>query len=387
MSDIAVEISTKLVNTADKTDIIFTKSDKTDNLIQLVYEQRVSAKEISDVVIADAPEKEQKKLILLYSNNLIKYLNDKLIKTKLSGYRGAPRPTGGEPKKKLSKSEEFLERRKKDQMEKDKQKAKREGKIEKISLKEVGRQMQDEIEKQKELEEKIKSTQDVMIEEHQKHINSYQTAFELQAIAVEVTVGKERDTADICAIIRKMGDAEITSRQAALDKMTRHPDSRYALDALLCGLKDKNIIINILTVMQNIGERRAIVSITNLIKEFPTPNDVLFRGPALSAIGGIVRQMNEITKGSGTKYMYKLVMKPEFEPRLPLLIKIIKRDISNAKHRKEYFTPQCFKWLTAITGKVYEEKKKKVKVGFVNFSVQTDLSKEIRELFNTLKEL
>ncbi|MFC1728695.1 hypothetical protein ACFL6I_00025 [candidate division KSB1 bacterium] len=384
MSTLAAEISEKIIAQANTEEVVFLRSDKIDNLMQLLFEQRITAKDIGDAVVASAPKEEHKKILCFFASKLIAYLSEKLTKTKLKGFRGAPKKPEQQEQKKLSKSEEFLLRREREKKEKEQQKSKSDGKIEKISLKEVGKQMKEEEEKQKETDEKIKSAQDSALEEQQKHIGAYKTAFDIYAYAVEYTIGKEKNTAEICELIRKMGSSEMTSRHVALDKMSRHPDSILGLEALISCLKDKNITINVIQVLHNIGDRRAIIPLINIIKEFPTPDDILFRGPAEQAIGEIIRQMSEKSKGSGAKYIYQIVMKDTFEPKIRLFVKIIGRDVSNPKIRSEYFTPQCIKLLSAVVSKVYEAKKKKVKVGFVNVSVQTDLSKELRALLTAL---
>jgi len=385
MSNIASDIAEKLVAQTETEGIVFTRSDKIDNLMQVVFEQRISVEDLGNFVLENTPEDQQKKVLLYYAGELMKYLTKKVTKSKLSGFRGAPKQTQPNDQKKLSKSEQFLERREREKREKQQEKDKADGKIEKISLKEVGQQLEEEMEMQKKIDEKIKSAQTDVLEEQQKHVAAYQSAFELYAFTVNATAGKNKEVGEICELITKIGSSDITTRQIALDKMQRHPDSVLAQDALLAGLRDKNLIINILMVLQNAGEQRTIVPLINLIQEYPTQKDIIFRGPAERAIGDIVQRLNQKSKLSGTKYIYQLVTKPEFEKKLKLMMKVVGRDISNSKYRSDYFTPQCVKWLTVIAEKLYELKKKKVKVGFVNVSVQTDISKEIKEFLAALK--
>ena len=389
MSTLATEIAEKLIADIDTEDMVYTRSDKVDNLLQCVYEQKLTAEDIGAAVLKEAPADEQKKLLLHYANELIKYLNTKLTKTKMSGFRGQPQKMQQDSNKKLSKSEQFLEKKRKEKMEKDaKEKAKKsDGKVEKISLKDVGKEMQQSIEEQKELDKKIKSVQESTQLEHEKHVAAYQSAFELHAIAVRKVNGDGKNTDTICSLIAKMGDAEITSRQVALDKLASVSGNTLAQDALIAALKDKNILINVLNAMRSAGGRKCLIPLLTVIKEYPTEKDILFRGPAYMAVGEIINRMNQVKKNSGIKFMYSLAMKEDFEPRLKLHLKLLKRDLGNKQYRNDYFTPACIKWLAFVAEKVCDAKKKTVKVGFVNVSMKTDLSKDLKEFCTTLQSL
>ncbi len=382
MSDAAEQIAENIVENANKEDIIFARSSKIDNMMQLIYEQRVTIDDIDEAVMQTAKD-ERKKYLLYFSNELASYLTAKLAKVRASGYRSMPKKAT-EKENKKSKSEKFLEQRKRKQQEKEAKEKKGEGTIEKIGLKDIGKELQEQKEQAEALEEKRKEQQDIVQEEQAKHIAAYQMIFGLHAYVIEVTVSD--NTEELRELVKKIGNSEITSRQVALDKLSRHPQAKYAVDALLACLSDRNIIIPVLGALNSVGEKRTIKPLINIIKEYPTANDIVFRGPAISAIGETVKQMNEKAKSSGIKYIYTISSNPKFEKTLRVLIRILTKDISNNKIRSKYFTPHCFKWMTMVTDKIIEIKKKKVKVGFVNVSMQTDFSKELKEFSDLLKK-
>ncbi len=105
-------------------------------------------------------------------------------------------------------------------------------------------------------------------------------------------------------------------------------------------MKDKNIIIPIISVLTKTGDKKCIMPLINLIKEYPTPQDILFRGPAEKAIGETIRLLNEKEKSAGTKYIFQMCSNPKFEPMIKVLTRILVRDIIDEKIRSDYFTPQ-----------------------------------------------
>jgi len=236
-----------------------------------------------------------------------------------------------------------------------------------------------------ELDQKREEQQKSTEEEHSKHTGAYQTAFELFAIVVKIAAKDGQDNSELCELVKQMGDTSITKRQVAIDKLASNPQCYFAVDALIAALKDKNIMIQVLRVMRNVGDKKIIVPLISLIKENSAGKDILFRGPAEQSIGETIRLMNEKEKSSGTKYLYQLCMNPKFEPTLRSLNRILSRDLSDAKIRSEYFTPLCIKWISLIAEKVAEKKKKQIKVGFVKMAVHTDVSKELLELVNSAK--
>ncbi|MCP4725015.1 MAG: hypothetical protein GY863_08270 [bacterium] len=382
MSDVAEIIAENIVENADKEEIIFARSSKIDNMMQLIYEQRVTIDDIDEAIMQTAKD-DRKKFLLYFSNELAGYLSAKLSKLRASGYRSQPKTAGGKEEKK-SKSDKFFEERKRKQAEKEAKERKGEGTIEKIGIKEIGKELQEQKEQAEQLEEKRLEQQSIVEDEQARHIASYKMVFGLHAYAIEVTVSE--NTEELRELIKKIGDSDITSRQVALDKLSRHPQAKFAVDALIACLGDKNIIIPVVSALHNVGQKKSIKPLINLIKEYPTSNDIMFRGPAISAIGETVKQMNGQAKSSGIKYIYTISSNPKFEKVLKVLIRILTKDISDSKIRSKYFTPQCFKWMAMITDKIIEIKKKKVKVGFVNVTVQTDFSKELKEFSALLKK-
>ena len=96
--------------------------------------------------------------------------------------------------------------------------------------------------------------------------------------------------------------------------------------------------------------------------------------------------MNAQKKGSGLKNLYLLIKKPAYEKNLTKLVNIIGRDMESMQMRKYYLTKQCMKWMLLIGNKLILNKKKKMKVAFVNFSVSTPLTKEISAVTKVLQE-
>jgi len=385
MKDIVEPISEALVKEADTEDIIFTRSDPVDNSLQLIYEKRVTIEDLDSVITNLGKPEDKKKIVLYFANELVKYLAAKLAKGRLGSFRSGPRQAP-EKQKKLSKSEQFLERKQKEARDKAaKDEKNKEGQVEKIGLKEIGEEMQANKEKMDELDQKREEQQKSTEEEHSKHTGAYQTAFELFALVVKISSKDGQDISEICELVKQMGDTSITKRQVAIDKLASNPQCFFAADAMVAALKDKNIMIQVIRAMRNVGEKKMIVPLITLIKENSGGKDIIFRGPAEQSIGETVRLMNEKVKGSGTKYLYQLCMNPKFETTLRSLNRILTRDLSDKKIRSEYFTPQCIKWISLIAEKVAEQKKKQVKVAFVKMAVHTDLSKELLELANSAK--
>ena len=386
MKEFIEPIAETLVNNADKEEIIFVRNSAEDNMMQLIFEQRVTVENVDTAVNEKAPPETRKKIFLYIANELIKYLSAKLVKSRLSSFRSAPK-SSQEPKKKLSKSEQFLERKRKEALEKTAQEeSEKGGTAQKIGLKDIGKEIEEREGEKQELEKKRQAQQEETETEYSKHTTACQIAYDLFAHAVAAGEEKDNNVGEICDLIKQMGNEDMIKRQITLGKMSSHPQRYLAIDALLAAMRDKNVIIQIIDIVQTIGERKLIVPLINVIKEYPTPQDLLFRGPAERAIGETVRLMNEKMKGSGTKYVYQLCANPKFEPMLRTLARIIARDIDNAKTRKEYFTPQCLKSMSLIAEKLSVQKKKTVKIGFVNVTKHTELSKQLGEFVTTVKQ-
>ncbi len=215
---------------------------------------------------------------------------------------------------------------------------------------------------------------------------AYQTAFELCAQAVKVSAGNDTTIDNFFETIKQIGNSDLNKRQVAIGKISLPEKCKLALNALFAAMRDKNIIIPVVSVLTKSGSRTCITPLLNLMKEYPTPKDILFRGPAEKAIGETVRLMNEKEKSSGTKYVFQMCNNPKFEPMLKTISRILIRDVSDSKIRAEYFTPLCLKWISLIAEKTAEKKKKTVKVGFVNITKQTDLSKQPSELVTVTKQ-
>jgi hypothetical protein len=386
MKDLLEPIAAALVDSSNIEGVIFAKKDKIDNLMQLMFEQRITIEKIDTAVKNNAKPDDIKKLFTFIANNLLKYLSERLKKSRFTGTRAAPSIQKiEESKRKLSKSEQFLERKRREALQKaDDANAPKEGTVTKVGLKEIGKEMKEHEEMMKTLDAKREEQQKTTEEERQKHIAAYQFAFLLFAHTVKIT-NPDTNTAELCELITHIGYAEIPRRQSALDKIARNPQSMFAFDALIAGLHDKNIIIQIINVLQNVSERKGIIPLINLIKEYSTPNDIIFRGPSEKAIGNIVQAMNKKDKNAGTKYIYQLCSNPKFEPLLYFLARTLIRDINNSQYAEEYFTPDCFKWMALIAEKIAESKKKMVKVGFFNMTRPTELSKLLSEFAETAK--
>ncbi|MCH7781556.1 hypothetical protein IID62_00675 [candidate division KSB1 bacterium] len=385
MKDIVEPISEALVKDADTEDIIFTRSDPIDNSLQLIYEMRITLEDLETVITNLGKPGDKKKIVLYYANELVKYLSAKLAKGRQGSFRGGPQ-RAPEKQKKLSKSEQFLERKRKEARDKAaKDEKNKEGQVEKIGLKEIGQEIQEHEKTMAEMDKKREEQQKSTEEEHSKHTGAYQTAFELFALVVKISSEGGQDNGELCELIKQMGDTSITKRQIAIDKLANNPQCYFAVNAMIAALKDKNILHQVIRTMRTIGEKRTIVPLINLIKEHSGGKDILFRGPAEQSIGETVRLMNEKEKSSGTKYLYQLCLNPKFEQTLRSLNRILTRDLSDKKIRSEYFTPQCIKWISLIAEKAAEQKKKQIKVGFVKMSVHTDVSKELLELVNSAK--
>jgi hypothetical protein len=386
MQDTFEPIAGLVVENADKEEIVFTKKSVVDNMFQLLFETRIKLEDIDTAVKQKVKPEDYKKIFNYIANELIKYLTAKLLKNKLSGFRSAPKKPL-EKNIKLSKSEQFLERKRKKALEKAaKESEEKGGQAEKIGLKEMGREIEEREEERLALEKKRMDQQQSTSEEYERHTYVYQIAFELFAHAVKASAGADNNIDDFCETIKQIGNPDLNKRQVAIGKIASPEKCKLAFDALLAATRDKNVIIPVLSVLSKSGSRRCITPLLNIMKEYPTPKDILFRGPTEKAIGETVRLMNEKEKSSGTKYVFQLCNNPKFEPMLKTISRILIRDVSDSKIREDYFTPTCLKWISLIAEKTAEKKKKTVKVGFINVTKQTDLSKQLGELVTVAKQ-
>ncbi len=355
-------------------------------MYQLIFEQRIKLTDIEEAVGEKSKSDDSHKIYSYFANELIKYLAAKLTKAKMAGFRGTPQKANAQDKE-LSKSEQFLERKRKEALEKaSKENEDKSGQAEKIGLKDIGKDIEEREETMKELEKKREEQQKSTETEYEKHTFAYQIAFELYAQAVKSAAGKEADVEKLCEIIKEIGSPDLNKRQVALGKIGAQRQCVLAIDALVASMKDKNIIIPIINVLTKTGSKKCIMPLISLIMEYPTPKDILFRGPAEKAIGETIRLQNEKEKSAGTKYMFQMCSNPKFEPTIKVLAKILIKDIIDEKIRSDYFTPLCLKWMSLIAEKVAEKKKKTVKVGFVNVTKQTDLSKQLGEFASTARQ-
>ena len=143
MQDIFEPIADLVVKNADKEDVVFARKSVVDNMFQLIFETRVKLEDIDTAVKQKAKAEEFKKIFNYIANELIKYLSAKLMRNKLSGFRSAPKKPI-EKNIKLSKSEQFLERKRKEALEKAARESEGKGKqAEKIGLKEIGQEIEE----------------------------------------------------------------------------------------------------------------------------------------------------------------------------------------------------------------------------------------------------
>ena len=248
-------------------------------MYQLIFEQRIKFKDIEEAVAEKSKPDDLRKVYSYFANELVKYLAAKLTKAKMAGFRGTPQTAKAQDKK-MNKSEQFLERKRKEALEKaSKENEEKSGQAEKIELKDIGKELEEREETMKELGKKREQQQKSTETEYEKHIFAYQIAFELYAQAVKAAAGKEADVEKLCEVIKEVGNPDINKRQAALGKIGVQPQCVLAIDALVAAMKDKNIIIPIISVSTKTGDKKCIMPLINLIKEYPTPQDILFPFP------------------------------------------------------------------------------------------------------------
>ncbi len=77
MSEILNDIAAILVGNADTEGIIFARKDTVNNLLQLIYEKRISLEDIKNHIGKKYPAAGQKKLYAVSAQELLKYLNTK----------------------------------------------------------------------------------------------------------------------------------------------------------------------------------------------------------------------------------------------------------------------------------------------------------------------
>ena len=117
MQETIESIAGVVVERADKEEVIFVKKNILDNMYQLIFEQRIKLGDIEEAVVEKSKPDDSRKIYSYFANELIKYLAAKLTKAKMAGFRGTPQKAKAQDKK-ISRSEQFLERKRKEALEK-----------------------------------------------------------------------------------------------------------------------------------------------------------------------------------------------------------------------------------------------------------------------------
>ncbi len=172
MQETIESIAGVVVERTDKEDIIFVKKSILDNMYQLIFEQRIKFKDIEKAVAEKSKPDDLRKVYSYFANELVKYLAAKLTKAKMAGFRGTPQTAKAQDKK-MSKSEQFLERKRKEALEKaskeNEEKSGQAEKIELIELKDIGKELEEREETMKKLGKKREQQQKSTETEYEKH--------------------------------------------------------------------------------------------------------------------------------------------------------------------------------------------------------------------------
>ncbi|HDY86668.1 MAG TPA: hypothetical protein ENH82_00960 [bacterium] len=185
--------------------------------------------------------------------------------------------------------------------------------------------------------------------------------------------------------IQKLGNPELSSRQTAIEKVIANPNISYGYYPLVASLKDKIIITNVLKALGKIDDFRAVPILIEVFMNNYGEKGASVRGLSAQAIGSIVKTLNEKEKLFGTKKMFQMVKKDDFEKKIESLLPNINKDVKNSSMRGYYYPKPCLQWILLLCSKLVDLKKKEVKAAFVKINLPTPLSKSLKETADTIQ--
>jgi hypothetical protein len=315
-------------------------------------------------------------LYVYFANMVIHLLEESTAKKRMASQRNISaakmatraQAKGGEKVKKSRSS-----KKKKPEEEKD------EFGVKKMSLEDIGEEIQKKEEEDKKIKGMREETEKEVEEERQKHANAYQSAFSLYADYIALKGKEVKGINVLVEDVQRLGNSDLSIRQMAIDKIINNSNIYLAYYPLVASLKDKVIINKVVQALGKLGDFDIVPTLLNIFSENYGEKGAVVRGLSSQAIGNIISIFNSREKLLGTKKMFQIVKNEDFEKKLELMLPQIIKDIKSNHMRKYYYTDQCLRLLLLLSNKLIELKKKEVKAGFIKLKLQTPLSKMLKE--------
>lgn len=354
----------------------------TQQMISSLIDMKYAYNEIKNELEKFETESDVKLNLYVYFADMVIYLLEESAAKKrmasqrnISAARMATRvQTKGSEKSKKS----HISKKKKPEEEKD------EIGVKKMTLEEIGEEIQKEEEESKKLKDVRETAEKEVEEERQKHANAYQSAFNLYADYVALKGKEIKGINALAEDIQKLGNGDLSIRQMAIDKIMNNSNIYLAYYPLVASLKDKVIINKVIQALGKLGDFNVVAILMNIFIENYGEKGAVVRGLSAQSIGNTIFTFNGREKLLGTKKIFQIVKNEDFEKKLELMIPQLIKDIKSNHMRKYYYTDQCLRLLLLLSNKLVELKKKDVKAGFIKLKLQTPLSKMLKE---TSKEI
>jgi hypothetical protein len=257
--------------------------------------------------------------------------------------------------------------------------------VEKLSMEEIGKEMEERAEADAEDRKKREEEDAVRHEEQTRFDSAYQLAFTMYADTVRLLAGTDDNLENLVKQVERLGSSVLTDRQLAIDQILHEDNPTPALPALLSGVKDHVIAQKSVMTLGKVADPRLVSVLLGLGKEYATSKEANIRGAAFQSLGSVVQALDAKKKGSGTMRMFKLIGRESYEKELIALINLVMRDVNNPQMRKYYFSARCMKWMHQLGTRLMAEKQKALNVPLMKVKVHTPLSKSIREALKALE--
>jgi len=353
------------------------KKNWKNNLVRLIINEKCDLENIFAIIESEKYELPvMRKAVIGIANELLKELEKMIMHKRVSSYRSIS--TGIHQMKKqeqMGKQGSAMKKSKKKEEEHDIT-------VQKTTLKDIGRELEEREEQEKELEKVREKEQQAIQEERDRFARSYQRVFDMFAYYTRAAGDGKEDIEKLVDSVKQLGSANFTDRQMAVPRIADHPNIKLSYDALHAALRDKNIKLQVVQAFGNMGEFKIVPTLINIMKENYQSSNSFIRGEAALSIGKTVSLLNKKSKNKGSILMLKLLKKGDMEDIIEFLVPVISKDIADEKQRKNYYSKACLSWLRMMSKKVGEAKKKKMQVPVIgkNIFLSSPLSKQIKEL-------
>lgn len=322
-------------------------------------------------------------LYLIYSEKMIYFLDENVSKLRLQRQRDISTARIEQRKKEKEESKKAKKSQKK------RKQIDPEGEdftVKKMTLEDMGKEMEqreeEEIKRKEDAEEEDKRVEGIT----ERHSYGYQAAFSLYSDYIAL-LGKDRKgIKSLVDSVTKLGNKDLSVRQMAIDKILNETNLDLAYYPLVTSIKDKVIINKVIQALGRAGNFAIVGTLIEIFLDSYGEKGAGIRGLSAQSIGNTIQLLNKKEKLLGTKKLFSMIKKERFEKKLTSIIPPLKKDITNDKMRKYYYSTQCIQLLLMLCNKLMQLKQKEVKAAFLKFNVQTPLSKELKEMSQELQE-